>query len=780
MEESRESFFLEIFKYFSYWYIYLVSIFLFFSSTFIYLRYAPYIYESKTKIKILDDSMDQEMALPTAMTIFNRSTINLENETEVLRSYSLLSKVINEIDFNIKYYNVGLIKTRNVHKSNWLDGVPHELKIKEGILFETPLKFSISLSQEGMLITDLYNDRNYTFKSYDSGIIENKLPFEIKVFQPKEEIFEKTFEVIFEPIDFTISNLTKDLSINLVGAESDILQLSYKSEDIQISNELLNTIITFFDLDGIKDRQLVFKTTIDFVDSRFNILRQELNEIELQKQNFKESNDLSYIENNISSAFDEFTEYDKNVFDYKAQLEIAKLTLNSIEDSDLNFVPLNLGLDDGELSSLINEYNLLRLEKIKFQESVGSNNPYLKVLDNQLNNINENLTSSIVNYIKDLKILISDLEAKELEYSSYFDQFPKNEKILRSIEREQEIKEAIYLLLLQKREEASINFAVTKPSIKVIDYAIGSKNQISPNPKLFYTLSLLVSLILPTLILYVIFYFDNKIHTRDQLEKKLSELPIIGEVPYLKNSDNVTTIINSKSRSALAESIRIIIANLNFVLFNKNKGLNNIILVTSSIKGEGKTIISMNASSILSSKFKKVLLVGADLRNPQLHKFLNIDKSVPGLTDIIYKDVKDWEKLVIKNDNLDVIVSGTIPPNPTTLLASKNFENFLEKARSTYDYVVIDSAPCILVSDTFEISKYVDTTIYVVRANYSQEKLCDFINDAKKLKKLNNINIVLNAVGSGRAYGYAYNYAYSYKYGYKYNYGYGYGYGSDE
>ena len=324
--------------------------------------------------------MDQEMALPTAMTIFNRSTINLENETEVLRSYSLLSKVINEIDFNIKYYNVGLIKTRNVHKSNWLDGVPHELKIKEGFLFEIPLKFSISLSQEGMLITDLYNDRKYTFKSYDSGIIENKLPFEIEVFQPKEEIFEKIFEIIIEPIDFTISNLIKDLSINLVGAESDILQLSYKSEDIQISNELLNTIITFFDLDGIKDRQLVFKTTIDFVDSRFSILRQELNEIELQKQNFKESNDLSYIENNISSAFDEFTEYDKNVFDYKAQLEIAKLTLNSIEDSDLNFVPLNLGLDDGELSSLINEYNLLRLEKIKFQESVGSNNPYLKVL----------------------------------------------------------------------------------------------------------------------------------------------------------------------------------------------------------------------------------------------------------------------------------------------------------------------------------------------------------------------------------------------------------------
>jgi len=240
--------------------------------------------------------------------------------------------------------------------------------------------------------------------------------------------------------------------------------------------------------------------------------------------------------------------------------------------------------------------------------------------------------------------------------------------------------------------------------------------------------------------------------------------------------------VKSSTRDILSESIRMVVGNLNFILFNENqKSKNNIILVTSSIKGEGKTILSVNLSSILSKKYNKILLVGADLRNPQIHKFFNVDKEVGGLSDFIFKNsIPSWKDLLIKKDNLDILLSGTIPPNPTDLLSSAKFKAFIDEVRDEYDYIVIDSAPCLLVSDTFEISSHADTTLYVVRANYSDIRLTDFINEANSTDKLKNINLILNSVGSSSSYGYRYGYQYGYKYGYKYGYNYGYGYGYGE
>ena len=225
-----------------------------------------------------------------------------------------------------------------------------------------------------------------------------------------------------------------------------------------------------------------------------------------------------------------------------------------------------------------------------------------------------------------------------------------------------------------------------------------------------------------------------------------------------------------------------IVANLNFMLFNSDSKLkNNRILVTSSIKGEGKTLVSINFASSLSAKYPKVILLGCDLRNPQLHKFLGLEKSKKGISDIIYRNDLNWKDLIIKNNKLDILLSGTIPPNPTELLSSDKFKSFIDDISKIYDYIVIDSAPCLLVSDTFEISKLVDNSIYLVRANHTSKDVIPFINETFQQKKLSNINVVFNSVGNSSVYGYKYGYQYGYKYGYKYgyNYGYGYGYGDD-
>ena len=382
---------------------------------------------------------------------------------------------------------------------------------------------------------------------------------------------------------------------------------------------------------------------------------------------------------------------------------------------------------------------------------------------------------SISNYLESLKKTIDNLENKESEVASIYNSIPENEKILRSIERELTVKESLFLLLLQKKEEASINYAVVKPSIKVIDYARGSTRPISPNQANTYIFSIVLGLIFPFSILYLFFTFDTKIHTKSDLIKATG-LPVIGEIPFLKNDNEKTSIVSSFSRTPLAESVRIIISNLNFTyLRNDLDKKAKVILVTSSIKGEGKTIISTNISSLLSSNHK-VLLIGCDLRNPQIHKFLGVDKQEKkGISDIIYKKIEDWKKLLIKHDeNLDILLSGTIPPNPTQLLSSKVFSNFIEKLKNEYEYIVIDSAPCLLVSDTFVISEHIDNTLYIVRSNFSNVKLSEFIKETNSQNKLKNINLVLNGVGNSQSYGYKYGYQYGYKYGYNYGYGYGY------
>ena len=337
----------------------------------------------------------------------------------------------------------------------------------------------------------------------------------------------------------------------------------------------------------------------------------------------------------------------------------------------------------------------------------------------------------------------------------------------------------MFLLLLQKREEASINFAVVKPTIKVIDYPIADENIKFPDPKVIYVVSLFLSIFLPFIIIYFNFLLDNKIHNKDQLRKALNnDITILGEIPFI--SDMNAEKLKS-SRSVISESMRIVNSNLKFLLRN-NEIKQNRILVTSSIKGEGKTLVSFHLSKVLSSSYKTIL-VGADLRNPQLHNSLGINKTgILGVTDLIFKkDNENYENYISNHDGFEIIFSGTIPPNPTELISRKEFSELINILSEKYDYVIIDSAPCLLVSDTFEILSETDTVLYLFRSNFTDSSICEFINQNHSNNKFPNLAVILNGVGNsgkfGYKYGYQYGYQYNYKYGYRYDYGYGYQYG---
>lgn len=771
----------ELLRYYAFWPIFLTSIFIFIAIAYVYLRYADYKFESSAKIEIIDKSQDSEMALPTAMTIFNRSMINLENETGVLSSHSLHKKVVSSLNYNVKYFKMGLIKTSEKHKSELFKNYKIDFNIDlDTITNQTSFHLFVNDSKLNIQMFNKNDSfiKEYSFENLSTYNKKHNLPFDIEIEENNTNNEQRIIR--FLPIDESIETFKKLVQISPTGQESDQLDLKMKYPNKKICDEYLNTLISEFDKDGITDRQLEYKRTIDFVDTRSVFLRDELQKIELSKQEFKEKNNLTDIKVDANVNINQRYAYDSDLFNAQSQRDLIKLLNEALNENNYQLMPLNIGLENSEINTLISEYNLMIKERDKYLIGAGLNNAYVKNLEKQIMDFSSNIQKSIENYKNSLDITINNLNSKEREYASRYKSIPENEKILRSIERELEIKESLFLLLLQKKEEAAINFAVVKPSIKVIDYARSLDYPVSPNKFIIYTASIFLGLFLPFLALYIFFITDSKIHNRDDISSRLS-IPIIGEIPHVEDVKKTNTILKSTSRDPLAESIRMIIANLNFILFNK-KTLNNTILVTSSIKGEGKTIVSTNIASVLSSKFDKILLIGADLRNPQIHKFLKIEKNIKGLSDYIHRNDLDWKKLLLKHENLDVLLSGTIPPNPTELLSSTKFSNFIEEVKKFYDYVVIDSAPCVLVSDTFEISKHIDTTIYVLRSNFSEFKLCNFIKECKDEGKLSNINLVLNAVGNSKLYGYSYGYQYGYQYGYRYgyNYGYGYGYSKDD
>ena len=775
----------EFLRYLNFWPWVLLSLIISILSAYTFLRYAQYEYLSSAKIEILDKAQDSEMALPTSMTIFNRSMINLENEIGVLSSFSLNKKVINSLNGNIKYFTVGTIKTSEDHPDEWFDNYNLTMKIgsdevKNNLVFEIEtFDDSFTISQ---LIGD-YIDKKYEFQNFSTYGVDHELPFDISLSSPANETKKR---IVIYTLENAVKSYTEKLKIfsekNNANKSSDQLIVSLRHTNRRISEDYINRLILEFDRDGVQDRQFEYKRTMDFVDSRSSLLKSELEQIEIRKSNFKKDNNLSNLESDATNLIQEQLNYDSELFNAQSQKDLSDILKESVLNKKYDYLPVNIGLESDVINTIIAEHNNLIREREVFLVSAGSNNTSVKNIERQIDNYIKSIVTSIENYQKNIDIKIDNLTSKENELASFYSMVPENEKILRSIERELNVKEALFLLLLQKREEAAINFAVIKPSIKIIDSAISGNFPISPNSRFIYFISALIGFIFPIAIIYLRFLFDNKIHTKAQLAELVnSEIPIVGEIPFLNSKKDSETLISSLSRSSLAESVRMLSSNLKYsLILNKTKKNAQVTLITSSIKGEGKTIISSNLASLLSES-QKVLLIGADLRNPQIHKLINTDKDRVGLADLIYKSkFNQYKDYLIKVKNLDILLSGSIPPNPSELLSSDNFEEFINIVKSDYDHIIVDSAPCLLVSDTFEIAKFADLSVYVVRANFSENNLIEFINEVKTQNKLNNVSLVLNSVGNSKSYGYKYGYQYGYKYGYKYGYNYGYGYGYSE
>lgn len=763
-----------LFRYLMYWKLFVVFVIMSMFVAFIYLRYAKDVFQTTAKIKILDNSKGA-MKLPSDITsLFSNSKVNMDNEIEVLKSNRILEQVATNLDLATSYYSKGNVISAELWKAKpfkvtWLDA--------QGDNTRKRISLSIELQKNGYKIIsgDTIRDELFRFG------LPNKVngqPFILTLdnYIVSQKSVKQSFIITRTPLNVIVEQLSDNIKAASTAKTSEVLSLVLNGSNQDKSEAILNSVLDVFNQDGVTDRQLVSQRTIDFVNERFLYLSTELDSIESQKQIFKKNNNLSYLPADAGATIAKKSLAEGTFYNLETQVALAKLLEDTLKkDGAYSLLPSNIGIENESVNSLISDYNIAVLERSKLLISAGALNPVVLEFSQKLVDLKQNILYSINVLQKQLAVSVSNNKSLNQDNSNMFSSIPDKEKKLRSIERQQNIKETLYLFLLQRREEAYVTKAITTPSIKVVDYAITNYSPIAPKRNIIYLAALLLGLLIPFAIVYVIFLLDTKIRGKQDFDRLAPDIPILVEIPFINEEHR---IISTNDRSVLAESFRILRTNINYLLPTKKQGECPVIFTTSSIKGEGKTFVSLNLAITLSTMDKKVLLLGADLRNPQLHKYLNISKNRLGLSNYLHEADSDWKKLINENifDNpfLNIIFAGFVPPNPAELLNNGRFKDLLEILKKEYDYIVVDTAPTILVTDTLLVANLADLTVYITRADYTDKRLVTYSRGLKTQEKVNNIAYVINNVGGEKGYGYGYGYTYTY------NYGYGYGYGADD
>ncbi len=776
-EEKQPDFDLkaEIYKYLAFWKWLVFGFLVGGLLAFLYNRYTIPQFRTEASMMVLDENESNiSNALPSGGGILTLGENTLDNQIVTLKSKRLVEKVVSELKHNISYFIEGNVITTESYKSSPIlirfitpDSIVNSLNKN---LFVTPI------SENSFSLKDVSTGYE---KKHNLGEIINLNGLRFSIIRRTEVISSdfknsKTVQIVIVPINQMARFYSSSLEIAPKGKAKDILSLGIVQPESRKSEDFLNNLMYQFNADGVSDKSQVARSTTEFIQKRLELITSELDSVEGGLADFKRDNEFMDVSSGAQEYMAKSSMAEQQIFDLETQLII----INSIEEvldsrEGYQLLPVNLGIQEAGITSLITTYNSLVLERNAYLRTSTSKNPVVVTISEQLESLKENLRDNIRSSKRSLNIQLNELNQLDRSAQSKFSTFPGMEKGMRGIERQQQIKEQLYLFLLQRREEAAIAFAVTGPVAKVIDPAFTIPSPVDPKPWLILVGGFLIGLILPLIILFVKFMLDTKVHHKGDLANLTKNIPFLGEIP--KIGEGTSEIIQVNDRSPLAESFRILRTNLAYLLKPKANNKGEIIYVTSTIKGEGKTFISYNLARTLATTNKKVIIIGADIRNPKLHRYLDLPMESKGLSDYLYnyeltsKDV--ISESMDREVKVDLVLSGSIPPNPAELFMSDRMKNILDDLSSSYDFVIVDTAPTMIVTDTLLISPLADTTLYITRAGYTEKKILEFPKELKQQGKLKGLAIILNDVDYSK-------FSYGAKYGYSY--GYGYGYGVDE
>ncbi|WP_172280015.1 GumC family protein [Chryseobacterium sp. LAM-KRS1] len=694
----------------------------------------------------------------------NMGTNSIENELEIFKSRTIIEDVLKQHNFQItvfakqKYYDLELYGQTNPYIFNVInekgDGQDPEKPQK-------PIDIIVKGNQIVLSSKSWDNDIKGTFGRTISlpfaNVIINKNPF----YKAKSEIDMERIYFSYNDFDKMVIDYRSALKVSLLDKDATVIGLSVEFPNKEKGQDFLNALIRQYNSYAINDKNSESKKTKDFIDERILLISKELGDVETEKQKFKSNNNIVDLgsEAKINLQLKEQTR--AKALEFDTQLELNKILQNFLDRKNVSEVlPLNIGLDNEAAAKNIQEYNLLVMKRNKLLENATENNSVVKELDKQLNDLKGALSEGLRKNQTTLQIAKNNTLSEMGNSEHKISQIPFQEKLFRNIERQQQIKENLYLLLLQKREEAAITMAITAEKARVIDRAYVDKKLVAPRKTITLAIALLGGFLLAFSIIYLKILFNNKVSNRKDIEK-ISSRPIVSEIPHVANKKS--EIIKLNDVTPIAEAFRILVTNLKFMLPKYDKA--PVIMVTSSVKGEGKTFISVNFALALASSLKKVIVIGSDIRNPQLQRYHQESKNLKGLTEYLYGDIGRVEDIIFKsgfNENCDFIYSGSIPPNPVDLLQNSRYAELLEQLKEKYDYIVIDTAPLLLVTDSFLIAEHADATLYVVRSEVSKKDFIDFANKQIESESIKNVAFVLNDINKN-------NLGYSNQYGYGYH-----------
>lgn len=767
----------ELDKYLRYWPWFILTVILTLIVAFIYLRLSVPQYQTVASVIIKDEeskggSLGAEAAGFTDLGLLGgMSTNSIENEIGLLKSRRLMISTIQALKANVEYYDLEGLKEDELYlKSPFLVEV---ISIDETLLNKAT---SNKLNTFTLEPKDAKNLNLTYIESGESRTVKVdeliNLPF--GTFIIKENRFDangtnvalKSRVLVKIKNADDVADIFRELvEINLIDDNATLLEFSLGSTVKEKAQDILDQLIFEYNKEAIEDKNEVAVSTARFIDERLKIISGELDTVEVGLEEFKENNSLTNIEAEGSLIIENASEYRKREQDIETQLSISRSILNYLRNNEGNtdLLPANLGLEGESVNAQITNYNDLVLERNRILSGATELNPTVTRLNSQINQIKSMIASGLERNQSSLRIALNSLNRQTNLIGSEISKVPAKERQFRDISRQQNIKEALYIFLLQKREENSLSLAATAPKAKIVDSAYSLKEPISPKPKIVLAAALLLGLAIPFLVIYIKRLLNNKIERREDIEKITKSIPIVGELPSIAKGES--DLIVENDRSVLAESFRILTTNLQYLLVNaKNDGRGYCIYTTSTVKGEGKTFTSINLAMTLANTGKKVVLIGADLRNPQLQRYDTGSKSLLGVSDYLVNNDHDLNDLVHDSkfhDNLKLFLSGSIPPNPSELLRQSKFGTMLKELQAKFDYVIVDTAPSMLVTDTFLISKHADLILYVTRAGYTEKRLLQFAVDSTNEGKLHDVSFVINDVknanfGYGNKYGYAY------------------------
>ena len=756
----------ELEKYLIHWKWFLLSGFIAVVLAFIYVRYATPQYSVSSTLLIKDDdsSLGSELAAFQDLGMLGGGSSNIDNEIQILKSRSLAKTVVKDLNLNISYYKKGRVKESEVYGDKIeyrliaLDSIEVYKKLDTINYFEiTDSNEIILFDEEKIFPKKIVLDEEFTIGDH-AFVLKKEANKKVS-----NDYEIKDFRISFKPSRKVVDGLVKNIQVAPIDKQSSVLQLSMKHAVRKKAEDIINTLIVNYNADAINDKSEVGERTSSFISDRLSKIEEELDIVDKRVESYKKDNKLTNVEEESTLFVEQVSENEKALFETTTQLRLVDFMDEYIQKNGASYelLPANLGFQDASIAVLLEQYNEVVLQRNKILYGSSASNPMVKNLEYQLDSYQVSLKESLVNLKASLNITLRELNKQDRKFNDKIKGIPTKEREYRNIQREQGIKEALYLYLLQKQEETDISLAVTTANSKVIDVAYGSDIPVAPRKMIILLAAIIIGMIIPFGVIYINDLLDNKLHTRKDLEAMLS-VPILGDIPLKETKENI--VITKDGRSSTAEAFRLLRTNLDFMLTATNKKKGKTIFLTSTVSGEGKSFVSINLACTLALSGKKVALLGMDLRAPKITEYISVYNG-KGVTNYIMDESLGLDDLKInlpKHQGLDIFPSGIIPPNPAELLMHPRVDELFAKVQEEYDYIVVDTAPVNLVTDTLMISDRADLFMYVTRANYLDKRLLAVPQNLYNEKRLPNMAMLINGTDYKKGYGYGNYGAYGY------------------